>query len=171
MKLSLHRSAARQPAQNIPELELNPHPRRFSLDLVLSFAITFIQNDYLQDNLRSLTSDASRAVSKGTEASWHDANSNVSKILPVTTLRTIDLEGQENLRPFVFWILAKTKSFFPTKCCTTMCAIFLTTPRASLRLCFDRHGSVAARRCFRRGQTRDRPLRRTIQCRGGWRPE
>ena len=43
--------------------------------------------------------------------------------------------------------------------------------RASFRLCFDRRGSVAARQCFRHGQTRDRPLRRTIQCRGGWRRE
>jgi len=99
MKLSLHRSAARQPGQSIAELELNPHPRRFSLDLVLSYAITFIQNDYLQDNLRSLTIDASRAVSKGTEVSWHDANSNVSKILPVSALRTIDLGGKKNSSP------------------------------------------------------------------------
>ncbi len=99
MKLSQHRSAARQPAQSIPELELNPHPRRFSLDLVRSCAITFIQSDYLQDNLRSLTIDASRAVSNGTEVSWHDPNSNVSKVLPVTTLRTIDLGGKKNSGP------------------------------------------------------------------------
>jgi hypothetical protein len=51
------------------------------------------------------------------------------------------------------------------------CQIFFKTLRAGLRLCFDRRGSVAARRCFRRGQTRDHPSRRTVQCRGGWRRE
>jgi|SRR5579864_9837767 hypothetical protein len=47
----------------------------------------------------------------------------------------------------------------------------IKTRRASLRLYFDRRGSVAGLRCFRHGQTRDHPLRRTIQCRGGWRQE
>jgi len=43
----------------------------------------------------------------------------------------------------------------------------IRTLRASRSLCFDRRGSVAGRRCFRRGRTRDRLSRRTIQCRGG----
>jgi len=33
-------------------------------------------------------------------------------ILPVTTLRTIDLEGKKKFQPFVFYILRKKRVFF-----------------------------------------------------------
>ena len=39
-------------------------------------------------------------------------NSNVSKILPVTTLRTIDLGGKKNSDPLFSRFCAKTESFF-----------------------------------------------------------
>ena len=50
----------------------------------------------------------------GTGSSLHGHNSLVSKILPATTFRTIDLEGTKNFRPFVFWILRETRDFFST---------------------------------------------------------
>jgi hypothetical protein len=43
--------------------------------------------------------------------------------------------------------------------------------RRAFRPCFDRRGNGAGRRCCRRGQTRDRPLRKTIQRPAGWRRE
>jgi hypothetical protein len=38
-------------------------------------------------------------------------NSNVSKILPLTTLRTIDLGSQDISNPVVFYVLGRIESF------------------------------------------------------------
>jgi hypothetical protein len=46
------------------------------------------------------------------KAKGKQPNSNVSKILPVTTLRTIDLEGKKNPAPLFSRFWAKNERFF-----------------------------------------------------------
>ena len=110
------------PSRDIPKLEPHQPPHHFPLDLPPPHQITYKCTDYLQDNLRSLTTESvdapdpvcrrpeaalrarrraaperSRRVSRAKfelpRARDYDDNSNVSKILPLTTFRTIDLGG------------------------------------------------------------------------------
>jgi hypothetical protein len=98
---------------SIPNLKPDQQPCRFVLDLPLPCLITYRHKDYLQDNplLKKLvTFHNSSTVPASAISSSADAqpilinagaveyqdNSNVSKILPLTTLRTIDLRGRKN---------------------------------------------------------------------------
>jgi hypothetical protein len=110
-------------------LEPLRQPERFVLDLPLPCLITYRHKDYLQDNplLKKLVtfhnsstvlasainpSADARPILINAGAVERQDNSNVSKILPLTTLRTIDLGGKKNPGSLFSRFCGKMRVFF-----------------------------------------------------------
>ena len=149
-----------------PKLEPDRQPHRFALDLPLSLPITYKHTGYLQDNLRSLTTHFLsqfpgaiqawgfrsiiakanlRPAYRGglgpkAQAVGRHGNFNVSKILPLTPLRTIDLGGKKSSDPLFSRFCAETRVFFEVN----------SAPKNVQSLRFasrsNRHESTATRR-------------------------
>jgi hypothetical protein len=97
--------------RRIPKLELDHQSERFTLDPPLPLTIICKHKYYLQDNAiltqfmifhalfvvfsdTSLSAENRPTFAKANPVGYQ-SNSNVSKILPVTTFRTIDLGGRK----------------------------------------------------------------------------